>query len=406
MTEKLTSNTGNAVKGKDSPPIILLVDDEPFNLDLLEQELSSQGLDIRMAANGEEALARVAEEAPDMIFLDLMMPVMDGFGVLEQLQEHEQWREIPVVIVSASSDLENIVHGIEMGATDFLPKPFEPAILQARLDAGLEKKRLRDLEQRYLKSLERELEIGREIQAGFLPKEIPQPDGWHIQAYFQAAREVAGDFYDVFEVSPGKLGLLLGDVTDKGVGSALYMALYRSLLRATLLADSLSDDLQPADCLAPDECLLRAVRLVNSYICSTHDAAMFATLFFGILDTGSGGLSYVNAGHDPPCLMRANTIKEKIKSTGPIVGAIEEAEYRVETLTLEPGDTLVLYSDGIPDAQDVAGEMFGGERFRALLQADGQPPTETFTAVLAALDKHIGGASQFDDITLLMVSRE
>ncbi|TET29350.1 MAG: response regulator, partial [Anaerolineales bacterium] len=197
MTEKLTSNTGNAVKGKDSPPIILLVDDEPFNLDLLEQELSSQGLDIRMAANGEEALARVAEEAPDMIFLDLMMPVMDGFGVLEQLQEHEQWREIPVVIVSASSDLENIVHGIEMGATDFLPKPFEPAILQARLDAGLEKKRLRDLEQRYLKSLERELEIGREIQSGFLPKEIPQPDGWHIQAHFQAAREVAGDFYDV-----------------------------------------------------------------------------------------------------------------------------------------------------------------------------------------------------------------
>jgi serine phosphatase RsbU (regulator of sigma subunit) len=391
---------------KEQPPKILLVDDEPFNLDLLEQELADLGLDIRTAENGQEALERVAEVPPDMIFLDLMMPVVDGFGVLEKLQAHEAWREIPVVIISASSDVESIVRGIEMGATDFLPKPFEPAILQARLDAGLEKKRLRDLEKRYLKSLERELDIGREIQAGFLPKEIPQPDGWTIEAHFQAAREVAGDFYDVFEIDKGKLGLLVGDVTDKGVGAAMYMALYRSLLRATMLSDTFGEDLADAECLAPVECLLHAVRLVNRYICKYHDSAMLATLFYGILDTGSGELCYVNAGHDPPYLMRGNAIHETIKRTGPMVGAIEDAVYMVDGLTLERGDSLVLYSDGIPDAQNVDGEMFGGERFRELLEQPGQDPSETFASVLAALDNHIGSADQFDDITLLVVSRD
>ena len=390
---------------KEHPPMILLVDDEPFNLDLLEQELADLGLDIRTAENGQEALERVAEVPPDMIFLDLMMPVMDGFSVLEKLQAHEAWREIPVVIISASSDVESIVRGIEMGATDFLPKPFEPAILQARLDAGLEKKRLRDLEQRYLKSLERELEIGREIQSDFLPKEIPQPNGWTIEAHFQAAREVAGDFYDVFEIDPGKLGLLLGDVTDKGVGAAMYMALYRSLLRATMLSDTFAEDLEAADCSAPVECLLHAVRLVNRYIVKYHDSAMLATLFYGILDTGSGELCYVNAGHDPPYLLRGNAIYKTINRSGPMVGALEDAVFMVDALMLEPGDSLVLYSDGIPDAQNLDGEMMGGDRFRELLEQPDLAPSETFATVLAALDQHISGAGQYDDITLLMVSR-
>jgi serine phosphatase RsbU (regulator of sigma subunit) len=406
MTEKMVSSTGNGVMGIENPPIVLLVDDEPFNLDLLEQELSSLRLDIRKASNGEEALARVAEESPDMIFLDLMMPVMDGFTVLEKLQEHEQWREIPVVIVSASSDLENIVHGIEMGATDFLPKPFEPAILHARLDAGLEKKRLRDLEKRYLQSLERELEIGREIQTGFLPVATPQPDGWQIQAHFQAAREVAGDFYDVFEVSPAKLGLLLGDVTDKGVGSALYMALYRTILRSSMLADTFAKDLEPVDCETPEECLLDAVQLANRYIYTLHDSAMLATLFFAVLNTETGELCYINAGHDPPCRLKGSQIRQEIQPTGPIVGAIERAVYKVETLVLEPGDTLVLYSDGIPDALDPRGEMFGKERFRALLEAPDRTPSEIFVDVQDALEEYIAGAPQFDDITLLMVHRD
>lgn len=388
------------------PVVILLVDDEPINLDLLEQELDGHGYDIRTAANGKVALERVRDVRPDMIFLDLMMPVMDGFEVLEQLQQDETLRTIPVVIISAANDIENIVRAIEIGAIDFLPKPFNPSILQARLSTGLEKKRLHDLELRHRQSLERELEIGRQIQADFLPAVIPQPDGWKIKAHFQAAREVAGDFYDVFEISPGKVGLLLGDVTDKGVGSALYMALYRSLLRATLLTDQLNVDGQADECVAPEECLVRAVTLVNRYICKYHASAMFATLFFAVLDTYSGQLCYVNAGHDAPYVLRDGAIILQIKPSGPIVGALEEAEYSIETLHLKPQDQLVLYSDGIPDAQNEEGEMFGAERFRALLQEKPSLHQTCFDAVLTEVAAHIGTAVQYDDITLMVVECE
>ncbi len=402
MSEKTVGRSVSLSQEDERSPIILLVDDEPFNLDLLEQELAGQDLVIQTASNGREALDHVAVDPPDMIFLDLMMPEVDGFTVLERLQAHESWREIPVVIVSASNDLTNIVRGIEMGATDFLPKPFEPTILQARLNAGLERKRLRDLEHRYLKSLERELEIGREIQSGFLPKEIPQPAGWEIRAHFQAAREVAGDFFDVFEITPGQIGFLLGDVTDKGVGSALYMALYRSLLRVAMLSDTFAEDPEVTECTTPEECLLRAVRLVNHYICRFHETALFATLFFGILSTETGRICYINAGHDRPYLLRGGRIQMEIEPTGPVVGVLKEAAYKVETFLLEPGDRLVVYSDGIPDAQNPQGEMFGHTRFREVLEDD---PGEAFTNLLRAIDTYIGEGSQFDDITLLIVGR-
>ena len=399
MTDRAPTEAGR-------PARVLVVDDEPFNRDLLEQELASGEVQVSTAADGVQALEMVAASTPDMIFLDLMMPGMDGFKVLETLQAHPEWKAIPVVIVSAASDLANVVSGIEMGAADFLPKPFEPAILKARLNASLESKRLRDLEQHYLRSLERELEIGREIQAGFLPRILPQPPGWIVQAHFQAAHEVAGDFYDVFEVAQDQLGLMLGDVTDKGVGSALYMALYRSLLRVTMLSDSFVEDGKPAACLEPEACLLHGVRLVNRYISRFHENAMFATLFFGILDTRDGTLCYVNAGHHPPYLVGEDGIHGSIERTGPMIGAIPEAVFTVESERLAPGDSLVLYSDGVPDARNPQGEMFGDERLRGAISAPGLDPAARMDGLLAALDAHLDQAPQYDDITLLMVSRE
>jgi serine phosphatase RsbU (regulator of sigma subunit) len=406
MTTRGSTITSSTDRKAPRSPLILLVDDEPLNLDLLEQELDGSGFDVLTASDGQEALDLIAQSPPDMIFLDLMMPVMDGFGVLNAIQADESLRAIPVVIISAASDIENIVQAIEMGAIDFLPKPFNPAILQARLRAGLEKKRLHDLEQNYLFSLERELEIGREIQADFLPAKIPQPEGWEIRAHFQSAREVAGDFYDVFDIAPGQLGVLVGDVTDKGVGSALYMALYRSLLRATLLADHLHDDSDGDECRAPEDCLLRAVTLVNRYICKFHDSAMFATLFFAVLDTYGGRVCYVNAGHDAPYVLRGHEIIRVVNPGGPVVGALEDASYKIETFILEPGDQLVVYSDGIPDAQNESGEMFGAQQLRDLLEEQRDETQTCFDRVLVEIYAHIGEAVQYDDITLMVVERE
>jgi two-component system cell cycle response regulator len=134
---------------------ILIVDDEPFNVDYLEQELEDLAYDTVSASNGQEALDQVTAAAPDMVLLDIMMPVMDGFEVLSRLKADKTWRDIPVVIISALSDMGSVVKGIEMGAEDYLPKPFDPVLLQARINAGLEKKRLRDQEVEYLQQVER-----------------------------------------------------------------------------------------------------------------------------------------------------------------------------------------------------------------------------------------------------------
>jgi len=174
-------------------PKILIVDDEPFNVDYIEQELEETEYETLTAMDGQEALDKVHLEKPDLVLLDIMMPVMDGFEVLSRLKAGPETREIPVIVISASNDLKSVVRGIQLGAEDYLPKPFEPTLLMARISSCLERKRLHDLEKLYLKSLERELEIGREIQMGFLPPELPHVEGWEIAAYFKAAREVAGD---------------------------------------------------------------------------------------------------------------------------------------------------------------------------------------------------------------------
>ena len=386
-------------------PKLLLVDDEPFNLDYMEQELEGLPLEILTASNGYEALEAVARYLPDMIFLDIMMPGMNGYQVLERIKAEPAWRDISVVIISANSDLPQVVKGIEMGADDFLPKPFEPVLLHARLNAGLEKKRLRDLEKRYTQALERELEIGKQIQAGFLPQEIPQPEGWEISAFFRPAREVAGDFYDVFEIEPGKLGLLLGDVTDKGVGSAMYMALFRSLLRSSVMMDELTGEPSPAGALPPEERLRKAVIMTNNYICRVHELGMFATLFFGVLDTASGQLCYLNAGHDYPYVLRAGQIIAELKPTGPLAGALDGVDFSIATVTLERQDLLVVYSDGIIDATNAAGERYDQSRWRALLCEQDGPVEQVVDCLVAVVDKFIQGANQYDDLSLLAVRR-
>ncbi|HEY44109.1 MAG TPA: SpoIIE family protein phosphatase [Anaerolineae bacterium] len=391
----------------DEPSRILIVDDEPLNLDYLEQELEDLGYEVLSARNGQEALEFVEAEAPDMILLDIMMPMMDGFEVLSRLKAEQHWRDIPVVVISALSDMDNVVKGIELGAEDYLPKPFDPILLQARIRAGLEKKRLRDLERLYLKALERELEIGREIQADFLPDEIPQPEGWEIATYFKAAREVAGDFYDVFRLPEGRVGLIVGDVCDKGVGAALYMALFRSLLRIT--------SNMPAYTNSPEHrgvendrvsVLKNSIELTNRYICDVHRSAMFASLFFGVLDPGSALLSYVNAGLEPPLILRHGKMLSELMPTSPVVGCIEEMDFDVGETRLEPDDLLLLYTDGVTDAQNANGEAFERERILSLVEEQTTSAVSLLNHIVSNVQAFIGETPQFDDITLMAIQRK
>ena len=385
---------------------ILIVDDEPYNVDYLEQEIEELDYETVSASNGQEALEKVGSDSPDLILLDIMMPVMDGFEVLTRLKANPGTRNIPVIIISASSDLKSVVRGIELGAEDYLPKPFEPALLKARISSSLEKKHLRDIEQLYLKSLERELEIGRQIQQGFLPSELPQVDGWEIAAYFKAAREVAGDFYDACLLPDGDLLCVIGDVCDKGVGAALFMTLFRSLIRATATSD-ISCNGGNMMVLTPAERLKHIISFTNNYIANTHaDASMFATIFIGILNLQNGILTYMNCGHESPLWVKGDGLVTPLLRTGPAVGIIPGANFTVEEITFKKNDFLLAFTDGIPDAVNADQARFGKEQLLKIIESSVMAPGTLLKKIKEQLHQFIGATSQFDDITLLAIKRE
>jgi serine phosphatase RsbU (regulator of sigma subunit) len=342
---------------------ILVVDDNENNRDLLVRRLTRRGHTTATAENGVEALARLRERGFDLLVLDIMMPVMDGYEVLARLKADEALRHIPVIVVSALGELDSVVRCIELGAEDYLFKPLNPVLLNAKIDSCLERKRLRDAERAYLASMKQELELGRRTQADFLPAELPRLPGWELEVAFRPAREVAGDFYDAFALPGDRLGLLIGDVCDKGVGAALFMALTRSLVRA--FAEQAGP--QPA---AP----LQAVPLTNGYIVRHHrQSHMYATIFFGVLDPASGALSYINAGHPGPALIRHDGAIDLLEASGPAVGFMAASDFVVAEAQIWPGDTLLAYTDGASEARDTRGELLGEERLLAELRA--RPPT-------------------------------
>jgi phosphoserine phosphatase RsbU/P len=281
-------------------------------------------------------------------------------------------------------------------------------ILRARIDAGLRQKRLHDQERRYLQAIERELEIGREIQSGFLPAALPQPVGWEIASRFQAAREVAGDFYDAFVLPDGKIGLVIGDVCGKGVGAALFMTLFRSLIRAGSNLEAFTGRAYMRADSTPTvvSLLYDSIQLTNNYIQQIHGAStMFATIFFGVLDPASGALSYINAGHEPPLIVGPAGVKRTLKPTGPLVGVFPNRTFAVAHELLELGETLFAFTDDVIDAKSLDGLFFTHKHLLVLLETPADSATALLDRINTALGEHIAEAPQFDDITMLAIRR-
>jgi sigma-B regulation protein RsbU (phosphoserine phosphatase) len=379
---------------------ILVVDDNELNRDLLSRRLKRDGHTVIVAEHGRAALDRLAEQPFDLVLLDIMMPELTGYEVLEIMKGDAALAHIPVVMITAATEEDSIVRCLGLGADDHLPKPFNPAILRARVGSSLARKRLHDAEQRHARSLERELEIGREIQRGFLPAEIPAPDGWELRAHFRPARQVAGDFYDAFSLPGGRVAIVLADVCGKGVGAALFMALFRSLFRALAAP-------QFAAASEPSEGLRATVQATNDYIARTHGSAnMFATVFFAVLDPATGVVEYVNAGHELPSLLAADgAVRARLAPTGPAVGLMAELPFGVARECIGRGEMLVAYTDGVVDARNPAEESYGEDRLMAVLADGGATAQGLIERVDSALGSFIADAAQFDDIAMFAARR-
>jgi sigma-B regulation protein RsbU (phosphoserine phosphatase) len=385
MSEQSTGN----------PETVLIVDDLPANLRLLSQMLTGRGYRVRAATSGARALESVAIESPHLILLDIRMPEMNGFEVCEQLKADPRSRDIPVIFISALTEVEDKVSAFRSGGIDYITKPFQVEEVLARIETHLALRRLQSELREANARFAHELALAATVQASFLPAELPQPPGWQVAARLKPARATSGDFYDLFPLPGDKLAMVIADVVDKGAAAALYMALSWSLLRTYAAANP----------DRPEEVL----RAVNGRLLQDAHATQFVTVFYGVLDPADGTLIYANAGQNPPLLVTdpADTAPVPLKNTGTALGILEAGTWERRQVIAPPGSVLALYTDGITEAENGGLGFFGLERLSASVQLRvGRPAAVILDGILADVARFAAGAPQPDDIALVVVTRD
>ena len=381
-----------------APHKILVVDDEvdlePLVLQRMRRKIRSGTYTFVFAHNGVEALEKLQEDREiDMVLSDINMPLMDGLTLLEQIPKVDP--NIRAVIVSAYGDMENIRTAMNRGAFDFVTKPLDFGDLQVTIDRTLKhmaewREALQSRDK--LVALENELNVASNIQQSILPTQFPQGTDYQVFGNMEPARSVGGDFYDVYRLENGKVGLAIADVSDKGVPASLFMMSTRTLLKGASIGK-----FRPGDVL----------REVNNLLNEDNDASMFVTVLYGVYDPETGQFNYANGGHNSPLMVHPDGTSELLPLTdGVALGLLPDLEYLEHTVTLAPGDTVVLYTDGVTEAMDSQDNEFGNER---LLEIFTESPPEgcksANEAVFRAVGDFAGETPQSDDITCLALRR-
>ncbi|MDQ0391158.1 PP2C family protein-serine/threonine phosphatase [Labrys monachus] len=370
---------------------VLVADDIEMNRELLVRRLSRLGItNVLQAADGREALDLITSVPLDLVLLDIMMPVMTGFDVLEAMAARGGTERLPVIVISAMNEMDSVVRAIELGAEDFLPKPFEPTLLRARVVTSLEKKRLRDRMREELSRKQAELTEARNLQLAFVPPPHAD-DSLLIDVVLEPAREVGGDLVDHVVLADGRHMLVLGDVSDKGAGAALVMARTYTLIRALAMRSDASD-------LFAD--LAQAAQALNVELSKGNPSCMFVTLLLGVFDPSDGRLAYVNCGHVPPFLRRADGTIERLDVAGGLpLGVIDIAEYKAGEGRLHPGDALLVLSDGVTEAAAPNDVLFGEHGVEAWLAA----PPASLASLVSTVRAHEAGGPPSDDVAALLL---
>jgi len=382
---------------------ILSVDDEaPLEL-LMKQyfrrKIRNGEYEFFFAHNGLEALS-ILYNNPDIeiILSDINMPEMDGLTLLAKVNEMRN-PALRVIMVSAYGDMKNIREAMNNGAFDFATKPIDMDDLSLTIEKAIAQINFvheSQKEHAQLESLKNDLTTAHDIQQYILPRVFPpfpeDIDKVDVYASMEAAKDIGGDFYDFFRIDDDHIALVIADVCGKGIPAALFMAVSRTIIRSKGMQG----------CSAA-ECMTESNRLLAAYSVGN----MFVTVFYAIYNTKTGFVSYSNAGHNPPHLLRRDgTVSELPISKNTIMGVFDDLEYQEDTLQLEQGDVLVMFTDGVTEATNVECKEFGAERLDNILrQLTNTHCQQIIEAIKAGIKEFVGAAEQSDDMTMLVVKR-
>jgi phosphoserine phosphatase RsbU/P len=368
---------------------VLLVDDVKANVDILVEALSGE-YKLSVALGGRQAIDAIHRNLPDLILLDIVMPDLDGYEICRRLRAAEATRELPIMFLSSLEEATDKARGFEVGGNDYLTKPFEILEVKARVRSLLKAKSYADAVRA---AAERDLRIAREIQTGLLPANIStqtQRTGLEVHAVLEPAHQVGGDLFEVMRLAGDRVLVAVGDVSGKGIPAALFMAVTMTILRSMARQGH-----------APEELL----RQVNDELLDQNPRGMFVTLQLMVFDPPRRLVTCASAGHHAAVrLIPGQPPRPAFTSSGRVLGLMPADGVGSETLELEPGETFVLFTDGVSEAFDPNGELFGEDRLLAHLQASpGQNARETSLGVLEAVRRHAAGTKQSDDITVVSV---
>lgn len=387
--------------GAGQPANILVVDDTSANLQVLAGMLKDRGYKVRPVPGGKLALAAAERDPPDLILLDINMPEMNGYEVCERLKGDDRLKGIPVIFISALTESLDKVKAFATGGVDYITKPFQMEELHARVETHLKLRRLQIELEEYSRHLELarerlklDLELARGVQRGLLPQRLPDVPGYEFFAHYESAFEVGGDYYDFMALSRQRMAVLLGDVAGKGVVAALLMAKLSADARFCMLTE-------------PDPAA--AITKLNSLMSQSRIADRFVTLVAAILDPGSHTVTLVNAGHPSPLIYHhaTRTVGETIgnDAAGLPLGVLDGFEYASCQITLEAGDSILVFTDGVPEAMDVQGRQLQTKGLYAALQGEDYSPRALGEKVVQVVMQFAAGRSQFDDIALVGFGR-
>ena len=370
-------------------PRILIADDQPDLIDALRLLLKGEGIDVVAVSSPEAAVSAITATPFDLLLMDLnytgdTTSGREGIDLLSRVQAVDSL--LPVIVMTGWGSVDLAVEAMRRGVRDFVQKPWDNAQLVRTLRAEIEEGRARRARTALAM---RELDEARRIQRKLLPSTMPAVEGCEIAASWQPAAGVGGDCYDAIQFGPSRFGLSIADVVGKGIPAALLMSNLQASLRAFATASA-----QPAE----------ICHQVNRILCGHIAEGRFISFFYCVSDVDEGTLTYANAGHYPPILVRADGSVERLAAGGAVLGVFPDGAYEQAQVTFQTGDRLVLYTDGITEAFNAAEEEFGEPRLVDLVVANRACSAPSLQARLASAVADFSSGRFQDDATLIVMA--